>query len=104
MNETPICIKLTAEEKVVLDHLSRSLTAAHRDVVRAKTILLLAEDYTVTAVARMVGRQRRIVRKWAWRFLAKRLQGLLDAPRSGRPPRFSPRSGRSPDQAGLRTA
>ena len=104
MNESPICIKLRSEEKLVLETLARSLTAPHRDVVRAKTILLLAEDYTVTDVARLVGRQRRIVRKWAWRFLDKRLKGLLDAPRSGRPPRFSPRSSGSSDQAGLRTA
>ena len=90
MNETPICIKLTPEEKLVLEHVARSLTAAYRDVVRAKTILLLTQDYTVSAVARLVGRQRRIVRKWAERFLKKRLQGLLDEPRSGRPARFSP--------------
>jgi hypothetical protein len=101
---SPICIKLTAEEKLILEQAARSLTASYRDVIRAKTILLLAEDYTVTAVARMVGRQRRIVRKWAWRFLEKRLKGLLDAPRSGRPPRFSPRSGSAPDQACLRAA
>jgi DNA-directed RNA polymerase sigma subunit (sigma70/sigma32) len=104
MNESPICIKLTAEEKLVLEQVARSLTAAYRDVIRAKTVLLLAEDYTLTAVARMVGRQRRIVRKWAWRFLDKRLKGLLDAPRSGRPPRFSPRSRGASDQAGLRAA
>ena len=101
MNETPICIKLNAEEKFVLEHLARSLTAPHRDVVRAKTILLLAEDYSVSAVARLVGRQRRIVRKWAQRFLKKRLKGLLDEPRSGRPARFSPLCSRSPDQARL---
>jgi hypothetical protein len=104
MRASPICIKLLPEEKRVLDQMSRSLTAPHRDVVRAKTILLLAEDYTVTDVARLVGRQRRIVRKWAWRFLDKRLKGLTDAPRSGRPPRFSPRGRGSSDQAGLRAA
>jgi hypothetical protein len=104
MNESPICIKLLPEEKLVLETLARSLTAPHRDVVRAKTILLLEEGYTVSDVARLVGRQRRIVRKWAWRFLDKRLQGLLDAPRSGRPPRFSPRSSSTPHQAGLRAA
>jgi hypothetical protein len=104
MNESPICIKLGREEKAVLETLSRSLTSPHRDVVRAKTILLLAEDYTVSDVARQVGRQRRIVRKWACRFMDKRLKGLMDAPRSGRPPRFSPRSGGAPDQAGLRAA
>ena len=100
-NETPILIKLTEEERLVLTHVSRSLTTPHRDVVRAQTILLLVEDYTVSELARRVGRQRRIVRTWAWRFLKKRLDGLLDAPRSGRPPRFSPRGSSPPDQARL---
>lgn|SRR5579883_933591 len=104
MNQTPLCIKLSLEEALVLEQTSRSLTAPHRDVIRAKTILLLAQDYTLSAVARMVGRQRRIVRKWAGRFLDKRLKGLLDAPRSGRPPRFSPPGGCPSDQAGLRAA
>jgi DNA-directed RNA polymerase sigma subunit (sigma70/sigma32) len=104
MNETPIRIKLTDQEKHHLEQLARSLTAAYRDVIRAKIILLLAQDYTVSAVGRMVGRRRRIVRKWAERFRKKRLDGLVDAPRSGRPARFSPPSRRPPDQAGLRTA
>ena len=104
MNESPICIKLTQDEKDELERLARSLTAPHRAVVRAKTILLLADDYSVSAVARLVGRQRRIVRKWAWRFIKKRLRGLADDPRSGRPARFSPLGCSSPGQAGLRVA
>ena len=59
-------------------------------MIRARTILLLATGKPLSAVAREVGRQRRIVRKWAVRFVRKRLPGLEDAPRSGRPPRFSP--------------
>lgn len=59
------------------------MTAPYRAVVRAKTILLLADNYSIAAVARSVGRQRRIVRKWAQRFVKKRLEGLQDAPRSG---------------------
>ena len=104
MNESPICIKLTLDEKDELERLARSLTAPYRAVVRAKTILLLADDFTVSEVARLVGRQRRIVRKWAWRFIKKRLQGLVDDPRSGRPARFSPLGGSSPGQIGMRVA
>jgi len=104
MNETPIRIKLTAQEKQHLERLSGSLRAAYRDVIRAKIILLLDQEYTVSAVGRMVGRRRRIVRKWGERFLKKRLDGLVDAPRSGRPARFSPLGRCPPDQAGLPTA
>src|SRR5579871_6406242 len=104
MNESPICIKLTPDEKDELERLARSQTAPHRAVARAKTSLWLADDYTVSMVARLVGRQRRIVRKWAWRFIKKRLRGLVDDPRSGRPARFSPLRCSSPGQTGLRVA
>ena len=104
MKATRLNIKLTPAEKQHLEQLARSLTAPYRAVIRAKTILLLADNYTISAVARLVGRQRRIVRKWAQRFLKKRLEGLKDAPRSGRPPRFSPPDRCASDQAGLRTA
>jgi Winged helix-turn helix len=89
-NKTPITIELANDERQVLEQVARSLTLAHRDVVRAQTILLLAEGLSVSAVGRQVGRARRIVCKWADRFIRKRLRGLDDAPRSGRPPRFSP--------------
>ena len=101
MNKTPIGIELTAEEREELERLSRAQRVPHRMVVRARTILRLATGKPLSAVAREVGRQRRIVRKWAVRFVRKRLRGLDDAPRSGRPPRFSPRRGDVPDQVGL---
>lgn len=48
--------------------LDRSLTAPHRALARARTILMLAAGMVVSAVARQVGRGRRIVRKWGVRF------------------------------------
>jgi transposase len=89
-NKTPIKIELTSDERVILEQVARSFAVAHRDVVRAQTILLLAKGMSVSAVGREVGLARRIVCKWADRFTRKRLRGLSDAPRSGRPPRFSP--------------
>jgi len=101
MWQTDLRIELTEDERQELERLDRSLTAAHRAVVRARTILLLAADLSVSAVARQVGRGRRIVRKWGERFRKKRLRGLLDLPRSGRPARFSPRSRRASGEAGV---
>jgi DNA-directed RNA polymerase sigma subunit (sigma70/sigma32) len=92
-NKTHLQIVLTQEEKSALEKTARSLAIPHRYVVRAKLILLLAAGYTLSEVGRQVRLQRRIVRKWANRFLRKRQQGLEDDPRSGRPARFSPRSG-----------
>jgi len=34
--------------------------------------------------------ERKVVRKWGKRFMEKRLKGLADEPRSGRPTVFSP--------------
>lgn len=83
-------IVLTDDERRTLERQARGLAVEHRLVVRAKTILLLAEGASQAAVARKVGRGRRAVRLWANRFTRKRLAGLEDEPRSGRPARFSP--------------
>lgn len=92
-------IELSAGERYELERIARSATAQHRYVIRAKLILRLAAGHSVSAVARAVGRQRRIVRQWGKRFIHKRLKGLHDLPRSGRPASFSPGGGRAPGQA-----
>ena len=89
-DKTPIRIELTNDEREILEQVARAHAMPHRDVVRAQTVLLLAKGVSVSEVGRQVGRARRIVCKWADRFTRKRLRGLEDAPRSGRPPRFSP--------------
>ena len=104
MWKTDLRIELSVKERQELERLDRSLVAPHRTVVRARTILLLAEGLPVSAVARQVGRGRRIVRKWVVRFQKKRQQGLVDLARSGRPARFSPRSRRVSGEAGVRAA
>lgn len=100
--KTSIHIQLASEERFELERRARSLTEPHRIVVRAKVVLMLSEGRTITATARHVGRGRRIVHKWAKRFVRKRLRGLDDGPRSGRPPRFSPGGGDAPRQDGVR--
>jgi putative transposase len=104
MWKTDLRIELDEEERQELERLTRSQVAPHRAVVRAQTILLLATGTPVSAVARRVGRGRRIVRKWGERFQRKRMDGLLDVHRSGRPPGFSPGGGRVPGEAGVRAA
>lgn len=101
---TPIRIELTGEERNELERMARGQALQHRTVVRAQVLLALADGKTVSAVARQVGRQRRIVRKWANRFVRKRLCGLDDAPRSGRPARFSPSGRAALGEAGMRAA
>ena len=103
-NKSPLHLELTEEERTELERRTRALTAPYRDVTRARIVLLLAEGLSVSSVARKVGRERNVVKDWGWRFKARRLAGLEDAPRSGRPARFSPLRRDPSDQAGVRAA
>lgn len=100
--KTPIRIELDESERAELETMARSHAVAHGVVVRAKIILGVAAGRSLSRVGREVGCGRRIVRKWAERFCRKRMAGLFDEPRSGRPPVFSPGGGRAPGQAGVR--
>jgi Winged helix-turn helix len=96
-------ILLSAEERQSLEHWQRSTTLAAGWVRRGTIVLLLAAGHSPSSVAQVVGIQRTVVRKWARRFLAQRLDGLTDAPGRGAKGGFSP-GGRHPRGAsGLRT-
>lgn len=99
MNKTTIKITLTPQESRELRLAVRRQKAQHREVVRAQMILLLASGESFAATSRKVGKARRIVYKWAKRFLVARVAGLKDKPRSGRPARFPPDRVDVPDQA-----
>ena len=83
-------VLLTPEERKTLEERARSLTCPHRDVMRAKMILLFADGVSFSAIARRLDRQRDVVRTWVGRFAKHRLEGLLDKPGRGRKPLFSP--------------
>lgn len=100
-NKTRLQIEPTDAERKVLEQQARGLAVPHRTVIRSKILLLLAAGETISAAARKVGTDRGTVRKWGERFVRKRLAGLEDADRSGRPARFSPRSRNSPGEASL---
>src|SRR5215211_2212116 len=100
--KTPIRIELDESERAELETTARSHTVAHGVVVRAKIILGVAAGRSLSRVGREVGCGRRIVRKWAERFCRRRLAGLFDEPRGGRPPVFPPGGDRAPGQAGVR--
>ena len=83
---------LSPEERQTLERWQRSTTIAAGLARRGKLILLLAAGHSQSHVAQAVGVQRTVVRKWARRFLAQRLDGLADAPGRGAKGVFSPRS------------
>jgi hypothetical protein len=96
-------IFLSPEERQTLERWERATTITAGLARRGKIILLLAAGSSQSAAAQAVGVQRTVVRHWAKRFLAQRLDGLSDAPGRGAKGGFSPR-GRHPRRApGLRT-
>ena len=95
---------LSPEEHATLERWQRSTTIAAGLVRRGKISLLLAAGSSQSDVAQVVGVQRPVVRKWAKRFLAQRLEGLSDAPGRGAKGGFSPRGGDSRRASGLRAS
>jgi len=74
----------------VLAARARSVRGPYRDRLRAAIVLAAAAGQANAAIATELGVCTDTVRKWRRRFAEGRLAGLKDAPRSGRPPVFTP--------------
>jgi transposase len=81
-----ICVRAPAVEgRAKLRRLVRSHRSPVRLVRRPRIILRSAQGETAPAIARDLGLAERTVRLWLQRFTPAGLDGLDDAPRSGRP-------------------
>ena len=80
---------------------SKDYTSPYRNVVRAKVVLLADRGLGNERIAARLDRPRQIVSKWRRRFCLRRLPGLDDLPRSGRPARFSPQCRRGDQGVGV---
>ncbi len=78
-------VELTDDERAQLTAWTRRAKSANALAVRARIVLAAAEGLGNTAVAAKVGVEVGTARRWRDRFLAQRLEGLLDEPRPGRP-------------------
>src|SRR5215468_10032114 len=78
-------IVLTTEERETLERWARRPTTVQALALRARLVLRCAAGETATAIARDVHVTKQTVGKWRGRFLARRLDGLLDEPRPGVP-------------------
>lgn len=87
---SPYSISLSATERERLEKLARAYTSPYRDVIRAKIVLYAADDLDNDCIAARLDTPRQIVSKWRKRFFEKRLAGLEEEPRTGRPAQFSP--------------
>ena len=87
---SPYTILLSDEEHQELAALAAKYTAPYFEVVRAKLILFAADGMENQEIASRLDLPRQVVSKWRKRFYKRRLRGLEDQPRPGRPPGFSP--------------
>jgi transposase len=85
---SPYQITLRASQRRWLKALVRRGTAEHRQVTRARVVLLAAAGWTNRAIARKLGLAPNTVTKWRKRFWKEGVDGLGDRKRPGRPRAF----------------
>ncbi|MGA8336594.1 MAG: IS630 family transposase [Solirubrobacteraceae bacterium] len=78
-------IELSEEEETLLRAVLRTPSASQRQALRARIVLRAAEGVTNTQIAAETGVSLPTVGLWRRNFCERRLEGLSDAPRSGRP-------------------
>jgi transposase len=81
-------LTLTAEERETLQGWAQRPKTAQALALRARIVLACAEGKSNTAVSSALRLCKQTVGKWRGRFVAKRLEGLLDEPRPGAPRRI----------------
>jgi transposase len=89
MATAPARIRLTEAEEATLREWCRKGTSEQRTVERARIILLSHEGKTVESIAKALNTRSARVSKWRQRFAKDRLLALSDAPRSGKPHKYT---------------
>src|SRR5450755_3860530 len=82
---TAVVIELTDEERGRLEAWSRRRKTAQALALRCRIVLAAADGAANYEIAEQFGVSRPTVTKWRNRFAERRLEGLLDEPRPGRP-------------------
>lgn len=78
-------IELSMEQREYLLTMSRSRKLERRYVERAVVILLSEQGLSMDQIIEQTGLSRPVVNKWRQRFRKEGIDGLKDAPRSGKP-------------------
>src|SRR5437762_930764 len=78
-------ITATAEQRQELLVMSRSMKIEKRYSQRAQVILLSLEGKSIESIIEATSMSRPVVNKWRQRFRRQGMEGLKDAPRSGKP-------------------
>ena len=82
---SPYRIKLSPAEARELKRRAARYTLPYFTVQRAKMILLAAQGWDNKDIALRLDARREVVSMWRKRFFTKRLAGLEERPRPGRP-------------------
>ena len=85
MPPAAVPVTLTASERKILKKRVRGAKTPYRDRLRAQIVLAAARGRDNERIAAGLGASVNTVRKWRGRFADRRLAGLKDLPRSGRP-------------------
>jgi transposase len=81
-------VELTEDERAELERRANAHTSTVRDARRARIVLMAADGVPLRQIGIAVQMDQHQVGEWRRRFLAGRLDGLGDQPRSGRPRRL----------------
>lgn len=89
MARKPIKFKLTNDQLKELITMQRSLKLERRYFDRSRVILLSSEGETIDSIMKKTKLSRRTINKWRQRFRKFGVEGLKDAPRSGKKPKIT---------------
>lgn len=76
-------IVLEGPERRELEHRAACYTRPHREVLRARLVLLAGDGHSNTEIARRLGMSSKAVGRWRGRFHEQRVAGLEDQARVG---------------------
>ena len=82
-------VRLTPEDRRVLEARLRASTTQQRDVLRARIVLLADEARSTRSIAKAVDVMPRTVSLWRGRYAREGLAGLDDKLRPGPPPKYN---------------
>lgn len=88
--KSPFTITLSDHERRELQRRACSYTLPYFQVIRARMILLAAQNLDNNLIADRLNTRREVVSLWRKRFFERRLAGLEELPRPGRPRAFPP--------------
>ncbi len=82
-------LELREEEHRILSSWTRKSKCPQALALRARVVLLCAEGLSNTEVSGRLHLTLQTVGKWRQRFIEKRIEGLMDEPRTGTPKRLT---------------